>query len=149
MKLRQSLLSVLVALVALPSIHFLSAADEPQTELGSHMEKIGGAFRAVRRQIADPAKNEDTLARLAVIRENAEAALKLVPAKKADIPAAEQEKFLADYQARMKEFIRIVGKAEAAVKAGDNDEAANLVGVMADTQKQGHKDFQKKKKKAG
>jgi soluble cytochrome b562 len=148
MKIRPSLLVLLAALIALPFTPVQSAETEPETELGTKMEKMGGAFRVLRRQISDASMNADSLARIAVIKENAQAALKLLPVKKKDLPAADQARFAADYQARMKEFIGVVNKAEAALKAGKNDEAAKLLGVMADAQKQGHRDFQKKKKKA-
>lgn len=147
MKLRLTILALLAALVAVPFTQLQSAEDEPETELGTKMEKMSGAFRALRRQIEDASRNADSLARLATIRENAEAALKLEPAKKAELPAAGQTKFVADFQAKMKEFIDVVEKAGAALKAGDNTEAARLIGVMADTQKQAHGDFRKKKKK--
>ncbi len=120
---------------------------EEQTELGDHMEKISGAFRALGRQIGDATKNEDSLKRIAVIREQAEAAMKLDPAKKADIPADQQAKFVADYQAKMKAFIADVNKVEAALKAGNNDEAKNLLQSLKQDQKEGHTEFQKKKKK--
>ena len=145
MKLRLTLLALLAALVAVPFTPIQSAEDEPETELGAKMEKMSGAFRALRRQIEDATKNEDSLARLAAIKENAEAALKLEPARKAEIPAAKQAAFVADFRAKMKEFIGVVERTEAALRAGNNAEAARLVGVMADTQKQAHGDFRKKK----
>lgn len=142
MKIRLLLLTILSAFVIAP----FSFADE-DTELGAKMDKMGSAFRALRRQVSDPAKNQDSLAKVAIIRENAEASLKLEPAKKADIPAAQQQQFVADYRAKMKEFIAVTDKLAAALKANNNDEATKLVGAMADTQKQAHTDFQKKKKK--
>ncbi|HVS52998.1 MAG TPA: cytochrome b562 [Opitutaceae bacterium] len=149
MKNRLLLVTLICGLVAAP---FIRAEDRPmqkeeQTELGDHMEKISGAFRALGRQIGDATKNEDSLKRIAVIREQAEAAMKLDPAKKADIPADQQAKFVADYQAKMKAFIADVNKVEAALKAGNNDEAKNLLQSLKQDQKEGHTEFQKKKKK--
>ncbi len=111
------------------------------------MEKMGGAFRALRRQISDAAKNDDSLKRLAVIRENAEASLKFEPARKAEIPSDKQKKFVADFRAEMKKFIELCGKLEAALKAGDNAAATKLCGAMGDAQKAGHKEFKKDDKK--
>lgn len=145
MKIRLSLLALACALVVAP-VH-IRAADEPETELGTKMDKMGSAFRALRRQVKDPAKNADSLAKLATIKENAAASLKLEPAKTATLPSAEQKKFVADYQAKMKEFIGLVDKLEAALKANNNAEAEKLLGAMADAQKKGHADFQKKKDK--
>jgi cytochrome c556 len=143
MKIRLVIASLVCALAAGP---FLIAADA-ETELGKKMEKMGGAFRALRRQITDASKNADSLAKLATIKENAMASAKLEPAMKADKPAAEQKKFVADYQAEMKKFIGQVEKVEAALKAGKNDEAAKLVDELGTAQKAGHKQFKKADKK--
>ena len=140
MKFRTLLTALALAVLAGPL-----AADE--TELGTKMEKMGGAFRALRRQISDATKNADSLAKLAVIRQNAEAATKLDPAMTKDIPAAKQKEFVARYQAEMKKFLDLVGQVEAALKANNNAEAAKLVNQLADAQKAGHKEFKKEDKK--
>ena len=139
--------ALLFALVCALSVGSVVRAEEAETELGGKMEKIGGAFRALRRQISDASKNADSLARVATIRQNAEAALKLEPARKAEIPAAKQTKFVADYQAQMKKFVELCTKLEAALKANDNATAAKLCGDMGDAQKAGHKEFKKEDKK--
>jgi cytochrome c556 len=143
MKIRLTLLTVVCALGLGSGVR----AAEPETELGAKMEKVGGAFRALGRQITDPSKNADSLARLATMRENLQAAIKLEPAKKSEVPTAEQKKFVADYQAEMKRFIALVEKTEAALKANNNEEAAKLVGTMRDDQKKAHKQFKKDDKK--
>ena len=118
-------------------------AANKETELGSKMEKMGGAFRALRRQINDASKNEDSLAKLKTIRDMAEASIKLDPAMKADKPAGDQAKFVADYQADMKKFLAKVDATMAALKAGKNDEAAKLCNELGDLQKAGHKQYKK------
>jgi hypothetical protein len=143
MKIRLSLLTVVSAL----ALGLVARAAEPETELGTKMEKVGGAFRALGRQITDPAKNEDSLARLATMKENLQAGLKLEPAKKAEIPAAEQKKFVEDYRAELKRFIGLVEKTEAALKANNNEEAAKLVATMRTDQKKAHTSFKKDDKK--
>ena len=140
MKIRALLIALACALATGPL-----AADE--TELEAKMEKIGGAFRALRRQIADASKNAESLTRLATIRQNAEAALKLEPAMKKSLPADKQAKFLADYRAEMKDFLELCGKLEAALKANNNAEAAKLCKTMGDTQTSAHKRFKKDDKK--
>lgn len=120
---------------------------EAETELGKRMEKMSGAFRKLRRQVEDSSKNADSLALVKTIRENAQASLKFEPAMKAEKPAAAQAKFVADYQAKMKDFIALAGKLEAALKANNNEEAKKLCGEMGDAQKKGHGDFKKKDKK--
>lgn len=122
-------------------------AADAETELGGKMEKMGGAFRAIRKQITDPSKNADSLAKVVTIRQNAEASLKLDPALTKEKPAAEQKKFVENYRAEMKKFIELCGKLEAALKANNNAEAEKLCAAMGDASKAGHKEFKKEDKK--
>jgi hypothetical protein len=143
MKIRLLLLTAVCALAAGPGLY----AADTETELGAKMDKMSSAFRVIGRQVEKPDMNADSLAKLAVLKENANASLKLEPAMKAEKPAAEQAKFVADYQAKMKEFIALVEKLEVALKANDNAEATKLVASMRDAQKAGHKQFKKDDKK--
>ena len=111
------------------------------------MEKMGGAFRALRKQVSDASKNADSLAKVATIRQNAEASLKLDPALTKEKPAAEQKKFVEQYRAEMKKFVELCGKLEAALKANNNAEAEKLCAAMGDASKAGHKEFKKEDKK--
>jgi soluble cytochrome b562 len=122
-------------------------SKEEHTELGSHMEELGKVFRRLNRQIGDASKNEDSLKLMASIREHAEAAMKLEPAKKAEVSADQQAKFLADYQAKMKSFLANIAKLESALKAGNNAEAEALVKTLKQDQKEGHKEFKIEEKK--
>jgi soluble cytochrome b562 len=144
MKNRLLLLTAAFALAFAPAVQ---AQDEPETELGGKMEKISSAWRITKRKIADPANNEETLAKLAIVKENMTAATKLEPDFKKAKPASEQEKFVADYQARMKETLKKIDEIIALVKAGKNAEAAKLVGVVDQDQKDAHKQFKKPSKK--
>jgi soluble cytochrome b562 len=128
---------------------------EEHTELEEHMEKINGAWRKLNRKapgaaaapIADASKNEAHLKQLAIVREHMIAAAKLEPKLAADKPAADRPKFIAEYQERMKKEIETLDRIIAAVKAGNNEEAAKLAGVMNDAQKDAHKKFKKDTKK--
>ena len=152
MKLRLLVLTLISALVALP---VLSAQDAPkkmgpkedQTELGAKMEKLNSAYRKLPKLVADAAQKDEALKQVAIIKEQAEAALKLEPAKKKDLPEAEQAKFVADFQAKMKEFIALVGKLETAIKAGDTAAATALLDNMKTEQRADHKAFKKEEKK--
>jgi hypothetical protein len=147
MKIRLLSVTLICALAALPAVRAEDAKKDDQTELGGHMEKIGGAWRAIKRQVADASKNEDTLKRLAVIKDNMNAALKLQPEKTADLPEADRAKFVANYKDSLKNEMALVAKVEAAVKAGDNAGAAKLVADVDQAQKDAHKEFKKAKKK--
>jgi soluble cytochrome b562 len=118
---------------------------DAETELGANMSSISKAFKKLRSQVADATKNDESLKLVATMREKAEASLKLVPEKAADIPAADQPKFTADFAAGMKALIADIAKLEAAFQAGDNEEAAAQLEALGNAQKEGHKEFRKKK----
>src|SRR3954468_19790532 len=92
MKIRLFTFALISALALGPIA--VRAADEDQTELGAKMEKIGGAWRKVKAQISDASKNDDTLAKLATIKENMVAAQKFEPDLAKTKSGAEKEKFV-------------------------------------------------------
>lgn len=141
MKIRLLFVALICALAAGPG----AFAAEAETELGGKMEKLSSTFRLLRRQVADSSKNADSLAKIATIRQLAEESTKLEPAKKAELPPAEQKKFVENYRAEMKKFIDMVGKAEAALKAGKNEEAGKILAAIGDHQKKSHKAFKSDK----
>lgn len=136
MKIRILLLSLICAAATVPGVRAAEGkADKDETVLGNHMDKMGGAFRKLRRQVADSAKNADSLALVATIKTEAAAAAQEKPAWHPD----DAPKF----QAEMKDFLAVIDKLEAALKAGDNAAAGKLVDDMAAAQKKGHKEFKK------
>ena len=98
-------------------------------------------------QAADATKNEGSLALVATIKKEAEASLAFKPEYTADQPAANQAKFVEAYKTEMKKMIELVGKLEAAFKAGKNDEAAKVIADLDAQQKSSHKEFRKPKPK--
>lgn len=138
MKLRILLLSLICAAVTLPCVRAenkAKSADKEETELEKQMDKMGGAFRKLKRQVADASKNEDSLKLVATIKAASADSAKLTPAWKPE----QKEK----YQAKMKDFNAMVGKLEAALKAGKNDEAVKIADELGAAQKEGHKEFKK------
>lgn len=119
--------------------------DEEKTPLGKKMSAMNAAFKAVGRQIDDAAKNANTLEQLAIIETNAKAALTLEPEKKAKVPAAEQAKFVAGYQAGMKELIAAVEQLRTSIKAGKNAEAVAAYDEIKGLQREAHKEYRIKK----
>ncbi|MBL0939380.1 MAG: hypothetical protein IBJ03_10810 [Gemmatimonadaceae bacterium] len=133
-----------VLALALTSTTLRAQADE-KTPLGKKMAALNTAFKAVGRQIEDPSKNASTLEQLTIIETNAKAAMALEPEKKAQVPAAQQAKFMADYKAGMQQFLDTVVKLRAAVKAGKNTEALAIIDSMKDQQRDSHKEFRVRK----
>jgi hypothetical protein len=115
--------------------------EKPETELTRQMDKMNSAFRKLRRQATDPAKNADSLAQVAILKEFAAASAKLEPAKAATIPEASRTKWVAEYRAKMTETLATIDKLEAALKAGQNEEAGKLVTELNAQQRAGHKEF--------
>ena len=146
MKIRTLLLSLICVTASVP-VAVNAAEKEDQTVLGSHMEKMSGAFRKLRKSVVDASQNAESLKLVATMKTEAAASLKEEPAKKAEIPAADQAKFVADYQKGMKDMAAKIDALEAALKANKNDDAAKIVEEMAAAQKQGHKAFKKQDKK--
>lgn len=131
-------------LMAGPALHAQEARPKTEeTELGKAMEKISGAWRKLRRQVADPASNAASLELVATISAAAEKALTLTPARIEDVPAADREKFAGNYRQGMKAFHTEVIHLAAALKAGDNAAAQELVRKIGDLQKAGHREFKR------
>ena len=143
LRLRQFGAACVLALAISSVAH--AQQDEEKTPLGKKMSAMNTAFKAVGRQIEDPAQNANTLEQLAIIETNAKAALTLEPAKQSKVPAADQAKFQAGYQKGMKDLIATVQKLQASIKAGKNAEAVATYDEMKGMQREGHKEYRIKK----
>lgn len=141
MKLKYLSLACLLVLGALPG----RAAEEHHTPLEDQMEEINAAYRKLGRQVADAAKNADSLKQVAIIREHALAALKFEPKRKADVPAPEQAAFLNGYQTTMKAFVAKLDELQAALTGGKNEAAVALLQELKKAQEDGHRDFRRQK----
>lgn len=142
MKQRYILTAVFCALTFASSAHAQPPADGPTTPLGEQMKQINAAYRALNPLIA-AGSADSALAKVAIIHKSADSALKFEPAKKADIPAAEQEKFVSDFRTTLTSFIGDVEKLEAALKAGKMDEAKTLAAALRMDQMDAHKVFRR------
>ncbi len=161
MKIRFPILALASALALMPALRAQDempkkmAPKEEQTELGGKMEKINRAFRVLNKvdpntklaQVADPAKNEDSLKQVAIMLENAEAGAKLQPALTSKKPADEQAKFVDDFHAQMKTLVENIGKLQTALKAGDNATAVSIVADLKKEENDGHTEFRPKRGK--
>lgn len=137
------LFSLLCAVLVVPTTH---AADD-QTELGEHMEKIGGAFRKLGRQIKDPAQNDASIKLVETIHSHAVEAAKLKPDWAKEFQGDKLDKFMADYNEQMKTFVTDIETLETDLKAGKNDAAAADMKKLKGDMDQGHKEFRKPKPK--
>ncbi|HEY9155011.1 MAG TPA: cytochrome b562 [Opitutaceae bacterium] len=116
---------------------------EPETELGKQMEKMGHAFKKLRKQVGDASQNASSLELVATARKAAEESLTLTPAKAATLPEAERPKFIADYQDGIKQLIAKFDDLSAALKANNNEEAQKIFKDIGSFQRKEHHEFQK------
>lgn len=121
--------------------------DDDDTELGDKMDKVSSAYKKLRKLLPDATQNEAALKQVAIIHDAAVDALKLTPAKAADLPEADRAKFVSDFQAEMKKFIGKVDDLTAALKTNDNATAQKIFDDMGQQEKDDHKEFRKQKPK--
>jgi soluble cytochrome b562 len=119
------------------------AAKPKKTPLAKDMDKMNAAFRKLRAAVKDPAKNDDAIALVATMKDAAQASISETPAFTSAQPEADQAKFVADFQAKMKDFIADLDKVTDALKAGDNATAATLVAALGKDERDNHKVFRK------
>lgn len=128
MKIRL-LVVLLLAAVAVVAFGLRPESGEP-SELAEVMAKMGPLWRRARAQVADPAKNADTIERFTALKQGMVVALALEPEAKMTLPRAERPKFMAAYQAKLKEQMRTIDEIVALLQAGKNAEAAALTKTM-------------------
>ncbi len=130
----------LAVLLAIPPP---ASAEEAETELGKKMEDIGGAWRKVRRAVADGTDGKAAADIVAGMLKNAKASEGFEPVRMQDVPEAERAAFLAGYKKEMKAFIEMLGKLEAALRAGRAEEATKLVADIGAHQRASHKEYKR------
>jgi hypothetical protein len=120
--------------------------DEQKTELEMRMDRMGKAFRQLKKQVADPAQNASSLGLVSTMQDAAKEAVDLTPAKAADIPEDQRAKFVDDFKAGIRGMQDEFTKLADALKAGKNEDAAKIVDEITDLEKKDHKEFRKPKK---
>lgn len=129
---------------AAPAVAPAPAPDEDKkTEIEMRMDKVGKAFRKLRKQVSDPTQNAASIDLVATMAANLKEAEGFTPEKAADLPEDQREKFVADYKAGLKDMEAKLGKLTDALTAGDNATAATLVKDVFATEKDDHKQFKK------
>ena len=151
MKITLRLLALLLAFPGPIAPLTLRAEDKPHagsegSDLEDSMSTMNGAFKKLRRQVADPAQNEASLALVAKLRKACVEASLLMPEKISHLPAKDQAAAKASYTDKMKELIATVDELSAALKAGKNSEAASVIKDLGLQEEAGHKEFKPKKR---
>jgi len=140
MKKRPLILTLSLLLACVPNIQANSHKDgeHEHTALEDEMSAMNKAWRSIRRQIKDPAKNESTLKLVAKVKGHAEKSAKLTPTLADEKSGSDKKKFVEGYQKAMKKTVGLISQLEAALKSGDNAKAEEIVGKINDARKHGH-----------
>ena len=129
-----------------PAAQASAPADDKPTDLELRMKRIGKAFRALRKQVADPTQNASSLMLVATMQDAAKEALGFTPAKAQDLPEDQRSQFIQDFQAGIKQMQDLLGKLQGALSAGKNDDAVKIVADLASLEKKDHKEFRRLEK---
>jgi soluble cytochrome b562 len=141
MRLRFRHLGTLVVLALTLTRTAAAQSDADKTPLGLRMTAMNAALRQITAQVADPSKNASTLEQVAIFQTNATEAMTFKPEKLAEVAEGEQEKFVMDFQEGIKGLLVTVDSLKAAVEAGRNADAANIVEAMKAYQREKHPVF--------
>jgi soluble cytochrome b562 len=133
---------------ATPAAPAVTAApdDEKKTELELRMDRVGKAFRKIRKQVADPTQNASSIDLASKMMAALKEAEDLTPEKAADLPEDQRPKFISDFKDGIKAMEDEVSKLSDALTAGKNDDAAKIVADMFAMEKKDHKEFKKPEK---
>lgn len=137
MKFRCRLAGAVFALALAPlALH--AQPEAPKTPLGTKMNDLNIAFRALGPQVADPAKNDSSIKLVTIMETNAKAALAFEPAKKAQIAADSQPQFVEGFQRELKVMVGLIERLNVALKAGKNPDAVAIMDSVRTHQRSSH-----------
>jgi soluble cytochrome b562 len=134
------------AQAAAPSVAPAAHDDEKKTDLEKRMERIGKAFRQLKKQVADPAQNGSSLELLSKMQAAAKEATEFTPKKAEDLPADQRAKFEEDFKSGISNLQDLFAKLQDALTAGRNDDAVKIVGDIGSFEKKEHKEFRRPEK---
>jgi soluble cytochrome b562 len=117
--------------------------DEKKTDIDLRMDKMGKAFRKLRKQVSDSTQNASSIALVGTMIAAAKEAENFKPEKTEDVPADQQAKFLSDFVAGLKGMEDALQKVSDALTAGDNAGATKMVADIAALEKKDHKEFRR------
>ncbi|HSR69105.1 MAG TPA: cytochrome b562 [Acidobacteriota bacterium] len=135
---------ILLALSLLISASLPAAAapqDEEKPEIVQRMENMNDILRQIRRQSRDAANKASVLELIKEFRLHALAAQKEKPLKTADLPEEEREAFVAEFRQTIDKMLSTLDEFQAAVEAGDSEQAGQLLRRLFEWKKEGHSQF--------
>ncbi len=133
---------ILVSVAVLPArSETPTPADHSSTEIGGAMKSMSKAYKQLRIQVADPSQNTSSLELVAKMKAGAVESRKYEPAEAKSVPEKDRAAFVKAYQEGLDQLIETLGKLEAALKTGKNEDAVILVTALGKERKAGHAKF--------
>ena len=121
-------------------------AKEHETELAHEMKGMSKDFKALKKQIDDPAQKASSLDLIADMEKHAKAARELTPANTAKVPEADKAKWMEDYKKQIDDLLAIYDKLQTAVSADKTADAKDIMTKALAAKRDGHEEFAKEEK---
>ncbi len=137
-----TLLSAAILLCPL-AVH---AEDKPDSPLAVEMKGMSKDFKMLKKQVGDPAQKASSLDLIADMEKHAKAARELVPANTSKVPAADRDKWMADYKQQIDGLLAAYEKLQTAVSGDKPDEAKADMDAILGIKRKGHEVFAKEEK---
>ncbi len=132
----------LSALMLIAALAFAGQARaEDKATIGDHMDTINSAVKKLRRDVKVADKNKDSIDTAKGAAEAAAKCVEMEPDIARKVPAAEKEKFIAEYRKQMKELAATFTDMAKLLGENKNEEAEKLVAKLLDQKKKGHDQF--------
>jgi hypothetical protein len=142
-------LPLILALLAITLLSAAFAVPAPRavadddTQLAQYMDDINKGMRSLRKLLADPESNPQSIEIVRQLQLLGVKAKGEQPALLADIPEADQAAFLTAYAKAMCALVGGFVELEVALLDGDNERAKELRSELNKLKKPGHRDFKK------
>jgi len=136
----------LLALALIASLSFAGyvqaeeKAQEKET-LADHMGVINSAVKKLRKNVKNADMNKDSIELSNGAAVAAAACLAMTPEIAKKVPAADKDKFIAEYKKQMGELIDSFKSLSKLLMENKNDDAEAIVTKLLDQKKKGHEQF--------
>ncbi len=131
--------ALLVTLIAGLSLAAPAVAED--TPLTEQMNIINKNVKKLRKDVKKAELNKESAALAKECAEAATKAKELAPATAAKVPAAEKDKFIAEYKKQMDDLIATFKELEKNLADNKNEDAEKLIEKVLDQKKKGHDKF--------
>jgi len=128
-------------LAALPAFAQGSSGPGGHSPLSQSMKTLASSFRALNRQIDDPAKKDNSLQLVEKMKDAVKKSETYEPESAEQLPAEEKAAFLADYKKQLEGVSATLDKLSEAISSGDTTTAHKLLNDINQEKRAGHGKF--------